>query len=245
MNPALELRGIEVVLERFRLEVDLVFQEGITALFGPSGAGKTTLLEIIAGLRAPARGRIVLQGKTLFDAEEKISVPARWRHVGYVPQDLALFPHLTVRDNIDYGRVARGGKSASISFETVVETLDIAERLNQYPATLSGGEKQRVAFARALITSPALLLFDEPLANLDPALKERILPYLARIRDEFRLPILYVTHSADEVVALCREAVVLQEGKVIAQAAPEALFERAEAPSYRLRAAGTIARDGK
>jgi molybdate transport system ATP-binding protein len=236
MTPALELRDVKLVLGRFRLELDAVFPADFTGLFGSSGSGKTTLLEIIAGLRRPQIGRVLLGEKILFDAQEKIFVPPHRRGIGYVPQDLALFPHLSVRANLEYGRrTASVEKSAVFSFDHVCSVLEIGALLAKKPDALSGGEKQRVAFARALLAGPALLLLDEPLSALDQPLKERILPFLLRVRDEFRMPTLYVTHSADEVVALCRQVAVMQSGRLIAQGAPDDLFVPRESPAYRLR----------
>jgi molybdate transport system ATP-binding protein len=232
MTPFLELRGVAVRLGRFQLEVDASFSDGWTALFGSSGAGKTTLLEIIAGLRRPDAGRVAMNGRVLFDAESKENVPPRRRGIGYVPQDLALFPHLTVRANLDYGRPAGDGDDF---FANVLECLEIGALLAQKPDALSGGEKQRVALARALLARPALLLLDEPLTGLDAPLRERIVPFLQRVRDEFRVPTLYVTHSADEVMALCERVVVLEAGRVTNEGAARDLFEPREAPGWRLR----------
>jgi molybdate transport system ATP-binding protein len=232
MKPFLELRGVAVRLGRFQLEVDVAFSDGWTALFGSSGAGKTTLLEIIAGLRRPDAGQVAMNGRVLFDAATKENVPPCRRVVGYVPQDLALFPHLTVRENLNYGRPADDNDEF---LNHVLERLEIGARLSQKPDALSGGEKQRVALARALLARPALLLLDEPLTGLDAPLRERIVPFLQRVRDEFRVPTLYVTHSADEVMALCGRVVVLEAGCVTNEGAACDLFEPREAPGWRLR----------
>lgn len=234
MTPFLQLRGVSVRLGRFELEVDAALSEGWTALFGPSGAGKTTLLEIITGLRRPDAGRIVIKDRVLFDAAEKITVPPHRRKIGYVPQDLALFPHLDVRANLVYGSPVAKAEVES-EFQHVVERLEIAPLLDKKPDALSGGEKQRVALARALLARPELLLLDEPLSALDAPLKERIIPFLQRVRDEFRVPTLYVTHAADEVVALCERAIVLREGRVVADGPVGELFVPRESPGYRLR----------
>lgn len=212
-NSSLRLGALE-------LQVSAGLQGAITGVFGPSGSGKTSLLELVAGLRRPDRGRIVLDGVTLADAENRIFVPARKRAVGYVPQDLALFPHLNVRENVLYGmKKPDSRRQAKLISLLALETL-----WNRFPATLSGGERQRVAFARALFASPRILLLDEPLASLDDTLKEGILSYLKLVRDELRVPMLYVTHSPAEVVDLCDEVLVLQHGKCLRQASPRTIF---------------------
>jgi molybdate transport system ATP-binding protein len=232
MTPFLELRGVAIRLGRFDLEVDASFSKDWTALFGPSGAGKTTLLEIITGLRRPDAGRIVMNGRVLFDAARKIDMPPHRRNIGYVPQDLALFPHLSVRANLVYGCTM---PDPGALLTRVSECLEIAALLNKNPGALSGGEKQRVALARALLAGPALLLLDEPLSALDAPLKERIVPFLQRVRDEFRVPTVYVTHSADEVVALCGRALVLRAGRIVAEGAVGELFVPRATPGYCLR----------
>jgi molybdate transport system ATP-binding protein len=232
MTPLLELRGVRARLGRFVLEIDANFADGWTALFGPSGAGKTTLLEIVAGLRRPEAGRVTMDGRILVDAAGREEVPPQRRGIGYVPQDLALFPHLSVRANLEYGRPPGDDEAF---FGIVVERLEIGALLAQRPGALSGGEKQRVAVARALLARPALLLLDEPLTGLDAALRERILPFLQRVRDEFRVPTLYVTHHADEVVALCDRVVIVEAGRVRAEGRVGDLFVPRETPSWRLR----------
>ena len=185
-------------------------QARIVALYGPSGAGKTSVLESIAGLRHPQQGILRIGDHTLFDSEARIVVPPHQRNVGYVPQDLALFPHMNVRHNIFYG----AGSESAVSPEHVLNLLELGPMLGRAVTALSGGERQRVALARALMASPSLLLLDEPLAALDAGLRERILPYLERVRDELAIPMLYVSHAAAEVHTLADWVVVLDKGHV-------------------------------
>jgi molybdate transport system ATP-binding protein len=206
---------LEIPLARFALRVDLRLGAGVTALMGPSGAGKTSLLEAIAGLRRKTRGRITLDGTVWLDSTTGAMLPPEKRRVGYVPQDAGLFPHLTVSGNVRFG--ARREPAAAAS---AIDTLEIATLLERYPASLSGGERQRVALARALATRPRLLLLDEPLASLDVALRERILPYLVRIREEWRVPCVYVTHNVGEAVAIAERLVLLRDGAVESVGAP-------------------------
>jgi molybdate transport system ATP-binding protein len=206
---------LELPLARFTLRVATRLGEGVTAIMGPSGSGKTSLLEAIAGLRRAARGRFVLEGKTLLDSTTGVCAPPEHRRVGYVPQDAGLFPHLTAEGNVRFGTPTHKG-----AIEHAVETLDIRELLGRYPASLSGGEKQRVALARALATMPRLLLLDEPLGALDPGLRERILPYLLAIRSGWKIPILYVTHNVGEALALAEQGILIRDGRVEAQGAP-------------------------
>lgn len=184
------------------------------AVMGPSGAGKTSLLEAIAGLRR-ASGLVEVSDERLLDSTTGVDVPAERRRIGYVPQDALLFPHLTAEGNVRFG-LAKTGAAAGRLFDEIVAILEIGDLLARYPVTLSGGERQRVALARALATRPRLLLLDEPLAALDVALKGRILPYLLRVRDEMRIPFLYVTHNAGEALLLARAVLLLQEGRVVA-----------------------------
>jgi molybdate transport system ATP-binding protein len=210
----LELRGVVAPLHEFDLTVDLVVESPATGLLGPSGAGKTTLLDLIAGLRRPARGEIRLDGEVFFSSETRSNLAARLRRVGYVPQDLALFPHYSVRRNLLYGARPGDGSATGSTLERVCEVLELARLLDRRADQLSGGEAQRVALGRALLSQPRLLLLDEPLASLDAALKGRIMPYLRRARDEFKTPMLYVTHQASEAEALCEELIFLERGRV-------------------------------
>lgn len=213
----LRLNHIVLPLAEFVLEVDVTITSQVTALCGPSGAGKTSLLDLIAGLRRPKSAFIQLVDRVLTDTAAGTHIPARHRQIGYVPQDLALFPHLSVRRNLLYGHTPSNsaGDGDLFSYAHVIEVLEIESLVERSVTNLSGGEKQRVALARALLTSPQLLLLDEPLANLDRALKSKIVPYLIRVRDEFRLPMLYITHDLDEIRPLCESVLTLERGKLI------------------------------
>jgi len=212
---SLILRNLRLPLADFTVELDVVLPGRVTAIFGASGAGKTSLLELIAGLRHAKSGFIQAGENVLLDTVRGIQVPIRSRRIGYVPQDLALFPHLSVKQNLLYGFKPDAG--ANITMAHVAEVLEIGHLLARGTASLSGGEQQRTAFARAVLASPQLLLLDEPLASLDSRLKARIIPYLTRIRDEFKIPILYVTHEPDEVRAWCDEAIFLERGRCLCQ----------------------------
>jgi molybdate transport system ATP-binding protein len=235
------LKNISLPLADFTLEVDIEMNRHVTAVFGPSGSGKTSLLDLIAGLRSARSAFIQLDDCTLTDTTKKISVPTHQRGIGYVPQDLALFPHLSVRRNLLYGCKSGGANDPSFSFDHVTEVLEIQPLISRGVAELSGGEKQRVALARALLASPRLLLLDEPLASLDAPLKLKILPYLASIRDEFQISMLYVTHDRSEALALADEMVVLVNGKVIQTGPVLEVFARpANAEAARLVGTETI-----
>jgi molybdate transport system ATP-binding protein len=200
----------------FRLTARFAAEPGVTALFGRSGSGKSTLIDIVAGLIRPQRGRIVIDGTTLVDTGRGVFVPKHRRRVGYVFQDSRLFPHLSVRQNLLYGRwFSRGEGGVAGDFGSIVELLGIAPLIERRPDSLSGGEKQRVAIGRALLAHPRLLLMDEPLASLDEQRRAEILPYIERLRD-FGVPILYVSHSVAEVARLATTVVILSEGKVTA-----------------------------
>jgi molybdate transport system ATP-binding protein len=220
---SLLLRKVSLPLADFALELDAEFASQVTGVFGPSGSGKTSLLDLVAGLRRPRTGLIRLGDRILTDTSQTVHVPARQRRIGYVPQDLALFPHLSVEGNLRYGYKADRDAHALFSFEHVTEVLEIVPLVTRGVNDLSGGEKQRVALARSLLSSPQLLLLDEPLASLDRKLKQRIVPYLQRIRDEFRLPMLYVSHDAEEIAALCQEVWLLERGHIVGRSGPEEL----------------------
>jgi molybdate transport system ATP-binding protein len=207
---------IEHARGTFRLAATFAAQAGVTALFGRSGSGKSTLVDIVAGLIRPDRGRIVIDGTTLVDSDRRIFVPRHRRRVGYVFQDSRLFPHLSVRQNLLYGRwFSRGEGGVAGDFDSIVELLGIAALIERKPDSLSGGEKQRVAIGRALLAHPRLLLMDEPLASLDEQRRAEILPYIERLRD-IGVPILYVSHSVVEVARLATTVVILSEGTVTA-----------------------------
>lgn len=213
---------------------------GVTALFGRSGSGKSTIINAVAGLLRPDAGRIVLDGETLLDSDRHIALPPHRRRMGYVFQDGRLFPHLTVRQNLLYGRWFAGPLTGA-DFDHVVGMLGIDSLLDRRPAALSGGEKQRVAIGRALLSNPRLLLMDEPLAALDEARKAEILPYLERLRDEFGLPILLVSHSVAEVARLATTVVVIDAGRVTAAGpATQILSDPAIAPVMGLREVGAM-----
>ncbi len=190
---------------------------GITALFGRSGAGKTTLIHMLAGLLDPDRGLIALDGQKLFDSALGLSVPAHRRGVGYVFQDLRLFPHLSVAGNLRYGLRRAGAQPQRITMERIVALLDLGSLLGRHTWQLSGGERQRVALGRALLAQPRLLLMDEPLAAIDVAKREEVLPYFERLRDELALPIVLVTHHFEDVVRLATHVVLVDAGRVLAQ----------------------------
>lgn len=188
---------------------------GVTALFGPSGAGKTSIINAIAGVLEPQRGRVVVNGRVLYDSSAKICVPMRKRRIGYVFQDARLFPHMTVETNLRFGWRRAPHPASPAEVEQIVHMLGLRSLLTRRPRNLSGGEKARVALGRALLVSPEILLLDEPLAALDTARKNEIFPYLERLRDEAGLPILYVGHSLDEVSRLADHLILLRSGRVV------------------------------
>jgi molybdate transport system ATP-binding protein len=209
------------IRHRFKgFELDAAFRvakPGVTALFGPSGAGKTTIANAIAGLFHPDGGRIVIDDRVVFDRAAGIDVPPRLRRIGTVFQDARLFPHMSVEKNLRFGWRRVEPRASEDAFARIVDMLGLAHLLARKPAKLSGGEKGRVALGRALLASPTLLLLDEPLAALDAARKAEILPYLEKLRDDARLPMIYVTHSLDEVMRLADGLVLVKAGRVVAQ----------------------------
>lgn len=219
----------------FTLDVAFSSPNGVTALYGHSGAGKSTIINAIAGLVRADEGRIAIGGRVLQDSASGIWVPTHRRKVGYVFQDARLFPHMSVRQNIGFGAAAGADPS------TVVDLLGIGALLDRRPGSLSGGEAQRVAIARALMSEPEILLMDEPLASLDPARKAAILPYLARLRDEARLPILYVSHALEEVAQLANTLVIIKDGRVLANGpVADLLSDPGLARHVGIRGAGAV-----
>ncbi|MFM9972167.1 MAG: molybdenum ABC transporter ATP-binding protein [Burkholderiales bacterium] len=211
----------------FALNAQLQIAEfGLTALFGRSGAGKTSVIKAIAGLLRPDSGHVRIGGKYLFDAATGVDIPVHQRRVGYVFQEGRLFPHLRVRDNLVYGAKRATGGIDQGELQRIVTMLGLDALLQRWPHDLSGGEKQRVAIGRALLSQPELLLMDEPLASLDAPRKREILPYLERLRDQMRLPIVYVSHAIEEVTRLADQIAILDEGRVIAVGTPGELGER-------------------
>jgi molybdate transport system ATP-binding protein len=214
---------VEKKLGEFSLTALFASENGATVLFGPSGAGKTSIINMIAGLLKPDRGRIVLNDEVMFDDAARIDMPAWRRRIGYVFQDGRLFPHMSIRRNLDYGRWVGGLTADAQAFAHAVELLDIGHLLDRRPGKLSGGERQRVAVGRALLMRPRLLLLDEPLASLDAGRKDDILPYLERLRDEAQVPMIYVSHDAAEVKRIATRVVRLDGGKVTATGGAELL----------------------
>jgi molybdate transport system ATP-binding protein len=198
----------------FSIEASFTSEGRVTGLFGASGAGKTSLINMIAGLLRPDRGIIAVDGETLDDTTARTHVPVHRRRIGYVFQDARLFPHLDVRQNLDYGRRMNGLAEDGAQHRRVTELLDIGNLLDRRPGRLSGGERQRVALGRALLSRPRLLLLDEPLGSLDDERKEEILPYLVRLRDEASIPMVYVSHDAAELRQLATQIVMLRHGRV-------------------------------
>lgn len=220
-----------IPLAHFELNIDVSFDARLASIFGPSGSGKTTLLDAIAGLRDIRSGEIEVGGRTLFSSARGINLPPQQRGIGYLPQEGALFPHLSARKNILFGAGRGTGihQSGNINMEHVLSVLEIGSLLDRPVTQLSGGETQRVALARAILSQPRLLLLDEPLASLDIGLKERILPYLARVRDEFEIPMIYVTHSLTEVLTLADWVLMIRQGQLVTQGVPNEVLRSSHA----------------
>lgn len=213
--------NISYPLDQFCLDVDLTLpSQGVTAIFGRSGAGKSSLINLIAGLATPNSGKICLNGRTLFDRQAKVNLAPEKRRIGYVFQEPRLFPHYTVEKNLHYGRKYRltekNKRTDFLSFSQMVDLLDIAPLLSRFPDSLSGGEKQRVAIGRALLSAPEMLLMDEPLSALDLPRKRELLSYLSTLAQQVAIPILYVSHSLDEIIQLADYLLLLERGKVSA-----------------------------
>jgi len=230
----LDFERVQLKLSAFVLRLDLKVDGGVIAVFGPSGSGKTSLIDLVAGLRKEATGRVTLDDTVLQDDRRSLFVPSRHRHIGYVSQSESLFPHLSVRGNITYGLRTRSERSRDTQVSHVVELLEIESLLDRGVQRLSGGEKQRVAIARALAAGPRLLLLDEPLSGLDALLKEKVLGYLRKIRDELHVPILYVTHHAEEIMALSDRVLVLDRGEVTGSGSPEEMFRLRQVPEWEV-----------
>jgi molybdate transport system ATP-binding protein len=225
----------------FQLDARFDAGPGITALFGRSGSGKTTIVNVIAGLIAPTHGRVTVDDVLLVDTQAHVLVPAHKRRIGYVFQDARLFPHLTVRQNLLYGRWFAPEIAQPINVDDVIALLGLDGLLMRKPDGLSGGEKQRVAIGRALLANPRLLLLDEPLASLDDARKQEILPYLERLRDAHAIPMVYVSHALDEVVRLATSLVVLDAGRVVATGLVGDVLQRTDlTPMIGARDAGAL-----
>jgi molybdate transport system ATP-binding protein len=219
---------IEVPRASFRVATRFASAAPIVALFGRSGSGKSTVVEAIAGLVRPARGRIVVEGRTLYDSERGIDLPPEERRVGLVFQDAMLFPHLTVRGNLAYGERLTPPSERYAERERIVALLGLADLLERRPAQLSGGERQRVAIGRALLASPRVLLMDEPLASLDAGRRAEILQYIELLRDEWKRPIVYVSHAVEEVTRLADRLVLIAEGRTIAEGPVAEVLGRAD-----------------
>jgi molybdate transport system ATP-binding protein len=217
----------------FALDAAFASAGGVTALFGRSGAGKSTVLNLIAGLLRPESGRIAVGGRTLYDSASGVDLPPHARRVGYVFQEGRLLPHLTVRQNLLYGSFFNKRRNnAVVGLEQALELLGIAHLLERRPGALSGGEKQRVAIGRALLANPEVLLLDEPLASLDAPRKAEILYYVERLREEVRIPMVYVSHSLDEVIRLADTMVLMSEGRVVAAGTVREMTSRVELRPY-------------
>lgn len=221
----LSFHGTHRYASGFAIDAAFAATASVTALFGPSGSGKTSTLYMIAGLLRPQFGKIAFGERDWLDTARGLNLPPEDRHVGLVFQDHLLFPHLSVQRNLMYGQRRRRGQPSSIEPRRVIEVLELGELLDRSPRHLSGGEKQRVALGRALLSAPQLLLMDEPLAALDAGLKDRVLTYLERVINEWHLPMIYVSHSAAEVRRLAEQVVVLDAGKVVCSGTPAEVLD--------------------
>ncbi|MFY0620444.1 MAG: molybdenum ABC transporter ATP-binding protein [Pelagimonas sp.] len=223
-----------------RFDISFDAPGGVTVLFGGSGSGKTTIVNAVAGLLRPEEGRIAVEDRVLFDSDTGTNLKPHKRRLGYIFQEGRLFPHLSVKQNLLYGRWFAPKSAMPARLDNVVEMLGIGSLLTRRPNALSGGEKQRVAIGRALLAGPELILADEPLAALDEARKAEILPYFERLRDEARVPILYVSHSAAEVARLATSVVVLQDGKVARQGSASEVLSDPSVTPMGVRSVGAV-----
>ncbi len=234
---------LSVTRRQGAMTLDMAFSAGagVTALFGPSGAGKTSIISMVAGLSRPDSGHISVDGRVLFDSAKGVNLPPEKRRLGVIFQEGRLFPHLTVRQNLLYGRRAAPPAERYMDLDQVVGLLGIETLLDRRPARLSGGEKQRVAIGRALLANPRILLMDEPLAALDAARKDEVLPFLAKLTESIAIPTLYVSHAMDEVLRLADTLVLIEAGKVAAAGPLEALLADPQiTPLARQRDAGAV-----
>ena len=222
----LDVRARVRVSARFTLEVSFVATPGVTIVFGESGSGKTTLLRAVAGLALPSEGRISIGERVLYDSASATEVPPSRRRVGFVFQDLALFPHLSARRNIEYGLHDLSVADRRRRVEEVAESFDIGDLLERRPREISGGQRQRVGLARTLVTNPDALLLDEPLAALDRQAREKIMADLQRWNEEHQIPVLYVTHSTGEAFTLGQRVVALHDGAIVGDGAPEQVIDQ-------------------
>lgn len=208
---------VQAMLQRdkFVLDVSLQLQHRVTALFGPSGSGKSTLLSIIAGIIKPDHGRIVIDGECMYDDKKRINKPLHQRRIGLVFQDGRLFPNLTVKQNLSYALHFIPKIEQKFKLDEIVSLLEIEALLQRQPHQLSGGEKQRVALGRALLSSPRLLMLDEPLASLDDGLKSQILPFLKLVAEQINIPMIYISHSKEEIMQITNNLVDLHSGKIV------------------------------
>jgi len=236
--------NVKKIQGAFKIDTSFVTKgNGITALFGRSGAGKTSVINMVAGLVRPDEGRVIVNGKTYFDSGKGVDEPPERRRFGYIFQDGRLFPHLSIMSNLTYGMNLVPRPERFVGIEQVVTLLGIEHLLNRRPAKLSGGEKQRVAIGRALLCSPHLLIMDEPLASLDDERKSEVLPFIAKLPKGFSVPILYVSHSADEILSLSGHVVIMDCGRAVAEGRAEDVFEERsiKAPA-KPRHSGTLSR---
>lgn len=243
MSPQEPGLSTRFVLERtaFTLDVDVEFaMQGITGVFGPSGAGKTTLLRCIAGLDRPDSGRLIANGETWADTSANVSRAVHERRVAYVFQEARLFPHLDVLGNLHYGEKRSASNEALVDLDQAVTLLGLESLLKRAPASLSGGEAQRVAIGRALLSAPKLLLMDEPLAAIDESRREELLPFIERLNSEVGMPILYVSHNIDEICRICDQMAVMDNGRISTHGRLQSVLLQTEVPILSGREAGAV-----